>query len=121
MLHSSLDRLPEPLTAYLAGELAHPAGLSLELGGLAPRDGCFSATDFLISTRRPIGAGRSGDRWFLWDGHGGFGLHVHLVVVDLPPDAKALANMFGWPLARLCATTADILSGRASAVIGEEW
>jgi hypothetical protein len=49
---------------------------------------------------------------------------VHLGVVDLPPDAKApllLANMFGWPLARLCATTADILSGRAFAVIGEEW
>jgi hypothetical protein len=100
-LYSSLDRWPEPLTAYFAGKLANRAGLRLELGGLAPRDSYFSASDFLISgwpTRRPIGVGRSGDRWFVWYEHGGFGLHV-----------------------RLCATTADIPSGRAAAVIGEEW
>jgi hypothetical protein len=122
-LYSSLDRLPEPLTAYLADKLASPAGY----GGLARRDGYFNATDVVISglpMRRLISAGRAGDRWFVWYEHGGLGMHAHLVFIDLPPDVKEpvlLANMTAWPPTRLCALTAGILSGRTAALRGEEW
>jgi hypothetical protein len=126
-LYSSLDRLPEPFTAYLSSKLAEPAGLPAELGGLAPRDGYFNATDIVIPAlpiRRFIGGGRAGNRWFLWYEHGGFAIHAHLVVVDLPPGAIAplpRANMTAWPPPRLCALTAGVLFDRAAATLGEEW
>jgi hypothetical protein len=82
-LYSSLGPLPEAI----AGKLAGPAGY----GRTCAARRLLNGTDVAISglpVRRRIGAGRSGDRWFLWYEHGGYAPHAHLVLFDLAADAK---------------------------------
>jgi hypothetical protein len=120
--YPSFDALPAAMRQFLALRFAEPPSNP----GIAERNAAYEATDLLRSSlpmRRAIGTGRAGTQWFLWYEHGGYGPHMHFVLLTPgfgESEPQVLANITT-STRRLCALTNAVLTGRAARSIEDEW